>query len=316
MLFVTFPVLPEVRVLVESRTPARFNETGRRLKREELVAGAAGCSAVMMTVGDPLDAETIAALPDSVRALATYSVGHEHIDLEAARRRGIAVLNTPDVLTDATAETALFLLLGAARRGNESLRLIHSREWQGWTPVQLPGVQLSGKRCGIVGMGRIGQAIARRAEAFGMQIHYHNRRELPETLARGARYHADVDTLLPLSQILVLACPLTAATHRFLNGAALARLPDGAIVVNIARGGVVDDDALIAALESGKLAAAGLDVFNNEPHLDARYYELPQAFILPHIGSSTLEARLGMASILLDGLDRLARGQPVVNRLV
>lgn len=316
MLFVTFPVLPEVRALIESRGPARFNDTGRRVTRDELLAGVEGCSAVMATVGDPLDAGTIAALPAGVHAIGTYSVGHEHVDLEAARERGLAVFNTPDVLTDATAETALFLLLGAARRGNESLALIHSRQWQGWTPVQLPGVQLAGKRLGVLGMGRIGQAIARRAAAFGMEIHYHNRHELPASAARGAQYHAQVEAFLARCQFLVLACPLTPETAGFLDARRIAQLPERAIVVNIARGGVVDDDALIAALASGKLAAAGLDVFNNEPRLDPRYYSLPQAFILPHIGSSTREARLGMAKILLDGFEALAAGRPVSNRLV
>jgi glyoxylate reductase len=316
MLFVSFPVLPSVRALIEARRPARFNETGRRLSREELLLAAVGCDALMVTMGDRLDAAAIAALPSSVRAIATYSVGHEHIDVAAAQARGLAVFNTPDVLTDATAETALFLTLGAARRGNESLQLIHSRQWQGWTPVQLPGVQLSGKRMGIIGMGRIGQAIATRAAAFGMQIHYHNRRPLPDAQARGAVFHAQLDALLPRCQFLMLACPLTPATQHLLDEARIARLPDGAIVVNIARGNVVKDDALIAALRSGKLRAAGLDVFSNEPDLDRRYYDLPNAFILPHIGSSTVEAREGMAKILLDGLDGLLRGAPLANRLV
>jgi lactate dehydrogenase-like 2-hydroxyacid dehydrogenase len=316
VLLVTFQVLPTVRALIASRRQARFNETGRRLTAEELLQGAIGCDVLVVTATDRLTADTIAALPDSVRTIATYSVGFEHIDLEAAKARGLAVLHTPDVLTDAVAETALFLTLGAARRGNESLQLIHSRQWQGWTPVQLPGVQLAGKRFGVFGMGRIGQAIAQRAAAFGMEIHYHNRRPLPEDEARGARYHAQLETFLPLCQFLMLSCPLTPETHHFLNATRIGQLPRGAIVVNIARGNVIEDEALIAALRSGKLQAAGLDVFANEPHLDPRYFELPSAFILPHIGSSTIEAREGMATLLLDGLDRLERGQPLTNRLV
>ena len=316
MLFVTFPVLPSVRALIAARRPALFNETGRFLSREELLRGAVGCEAVLVTVPDRLDAATIAVLPDSVRTIATYSVGYEHIDLDAAKARGLAVLHTPDVLTDAVAETAIFLTLGAARRGNESLRLIHSRQWQGWSPVQLPGTQLAGKRFGVVGMGRIGQAIALRAAAFGMEIHYHNRRALAAGDAQGAHFHARLESMLPLCQFLLLSCPLTPETHHLLNAACIAQLPDGAIVVNIARGNVVEDEALIAALRSGKLCAAGLDVFANEPTIDPRYYDLPNAFILPHIGSSTLEAREGMAGILLDGLDRLERGQAVPNRLV
>ena len=315
MLLVTFPVLPSVRTLIASRRQARFNETGQRLTQEALLQGAEGCDVLMLTVGDRMDAAAIAALPASVRMIATYSVGYDHVDVAAATARGIAVFNTPDVLTDATAETAMFLVLGAARRGNESLQLIHSRQWTGWTPVQLPGVQLSGKRMGVVGMGRIGQAIAARAAAFGMEIHYHNRRPLHPSEEQGAKYHAQLDTLLPLCQFLMLACPLTPETHHLLNEERIARLPDGAIVVNIARGNVVKDDALIAALRSGKLRAAGLDVFTNEPNLDGRYYDLQNAFILPHIGSSTIEAREGMASILLDGFDALERGVSAANRL-
>lgn len=315
MLFVTFPVLTAVRALIASRREARFNETGRTLTREELLRSAAGCDVLMISIPDRLDAAAIAALPASVRTIATYSVGYEHIDVAAAKARGIAVLHTPDVLTDAVAEAALFLTLGAARRGNESLALIHSRKWQGWTPTQLPGVQLAGKRFGVVGMGRIGQAIAARAAAFGMEIHYHNRRPLAADEAMGATYHERADTFLPLCQFLMLACPLTPETFHFVNAARIARLPDGAIVINIARGDVVDDEALITALRSGKLAAAGLDVFSKEPNIDPRYYDLPNAFILPHIGSSTIEARLGMATILLDGLDGLEIGRPLTNRL-
>ncbi len=315
MIFVTFPVLPPVRALIESRREARFNETGKTLTREELLRGAAGCDVLMVSVPDKLNEETIASLPGSVRIIATYSVGYEHIDVAAAKARGIAVLHTPDVLTDAVAETALFLTLGAARRGNESLALIHSRKWQGWTPVQIPGVQLAGKRMGVVGMGRIGQAIADRAHAFGMEIHYHNRRPLPDSEAKGATYHAKVETFLPLCQFLMLACPLTPETFHFVNAARIAQLPVGAIIVNIARGNVVEDEALITALRSGKVAAAGLDVFANEPNIDPRYYDLPNAFIMPHIGSSTIEARIGMATILLDGLDGLASGKPLTNRL-
>jgi lactate dehydrogenase-like 2-hydroxyacid dehydrogenase len=315
MLLVTFPILPSVRDLIASRGKTRFVETGRRVSRAELLQAAEGCDALMVTVGDPLDAQTIAALPASVRMIGTYSVGYDHVDVAAAKARGIAVFNTPDVLTDATAETAMFLLLGAARRGNESLDLIHERRWTGWTPVQLPGVQLSGKSMGIVGMGRIGQAIALRAAAFGMRIHYHNRRPLPAAEEKGATYHASLDTLLPASQVLMLACPLTPETHHLLNEDRMARLPDGAIVVNIARGNVVKDDVLIAALQSGKVRAAGLDVFTNEPALDVRYYDLPNAFILPHIGSSTIEAREGMARILLDAFDAQEQGKPVTHRL-
>ena len=258
----------------------------------------------------------IAALPTSVRYIGTYSVGFDHIDVAAAKQRDIAVLYTPDVLTDAVAETAMLHILGAMRRVTESVDLLRSRRWQGWTPVQLPGRQLTRKRLGIFGMGRIGRAVAMRARAFGMEIHYHNTRRLPPELELGAQFHATTAAFLPHCQVLLLACPLNTQTQHFLNAARIAQLPAEAVVVNIARGAVIDDDALIPALQSGRIAAAGLDVFANEPNIDPRYYDLPNAFILPHIGSSTLEAREAMARVLLDGLDALLAGEEASNRLV
>ncbi len=314
--FVSFPVLPSVRALFEARAQACFNETQRVLTSSELLAAVADCDAVFVTATDRIDAALIAALPASVRFLGTYSVGFDHIDLAAAQQRGIAVLYTPDVLTDAVAETAMLLMLGAMRRATESIDLLRSRRWQGWTPVQLPGKQLTRKRLGVFGMGRIGRAIATRARAFGMEIHYHNTRRLPPELELGAQFHATVENFLSHSQVLLLACPLNAQTQYFLNAARIAQLPQAAVVVNIARGVVIDDDALIPALQSGRIAAAGLDVFSNEPNIDPRYYALPNAFILPHIGSSTLEAREAMACVLLDGVEALRSGVPASNRLI
>jgi lactate dehydrogenase-like 2-hydroxyacid dehydrogenase len=223
------------------------------------------------------------------------------------------VTHTPNVLNDDVADLAIGLMLCAARQLPAADRFVRAGHWlSGAMPLAR---KMSGARLGLVGMGRIGQAIATRAAAFGMEIHYHNRRPLPAAEEGGATYHARLDTLLPLSQFLMLACPLTPETHHLLDDERIARLPEGAIVVNIARGNVVKDDALIAALRSGKVRAAGLDVFTNEPNLDARYYDLPNAFILPHIGSSTIEAREGMARILLDAFDAVERGQAVSNRL-
>jgi lactate dehydrogenase-like 2-hydroxyacid dehydrogenase len=309
-------VLPSVRSLIAGRRNAVFNETGAKLSPQQMARAAHGCDAIMITGTDRVDRAAIRRLPASVKAIATYSVGHDHIDLHAAAEHELAVFNTPDVLTDAVAEIALFLLIGAARRATESLALIRSREWQGWSSIQLPGIQLCGKRLGIVGMGRIGRAVARRARAFGMELHYSRATPLTAVDFHGAVHHRNLAEMLPLSQFLLLSCQSTPDTRSLLNRNTISLLPDGAIVTNIARGDVVHDDSLIDALTTGKLLAAGLDVFANEPRLDERYLTLPNVFATPHIGSSTIEAREAMARILLDGLQELDCGRWPANRLV
>jgi lactate dehydrogenase-like 2-hydroxyacid dehydrogenase len=271
---------------------------------------------VMITVEEPLDAAAIGALPASVRAIATYSVGHEHLDLEAARARGIAVFSLPDALSEAVAEIGMFLLLGAARRATESVDLIRSRNWPGWTAIQLNGVEIFRKHLGILGMGRIGRALAARARGFEMTIHYSNRRRLAPDLEQGARYHADPRDMFGAIDALVLLAPSSPETRGFLNAERIGWLKRGAIVVNIARGNLIVDDDLIAALKSGQLFAAGLDVFNREPHLDPRYFDLPNVFMLPHIGSSTIETRRRMAAALIDQLRTWVAGGEPSNRLV
>lgn len=303
---------------VADRVTAAFDTTHLPRERpdaDEVIAALEGKDALMFTVTLPMTAGLVARLPVSVKAIGTYSVGHDHVALDACRERGIAVLNTPDVLTDAVAETALLLLLGAARRAKESLALLQSGAWRGWQPTQLNGVELSGKTLGIVGMGRIGRAIADRARAFGMAIRYHNRSRLSPDLERDAVYDADVGDLLAKSDAIVLAAPASPSTAGLIDRDRIAAMKRGAIVVNIGRGGLVDDDALIEALEDGRVGAAGLDVFNGEPALDDRYRSLPNVFATPHIGSSTVEARLRMGQCLIDGFDALRRGQPASNRI-
>lgn len=280
-----------------------------------LLAMATGADAMLCAAGDPFDAATIAALPASLRAIATFSVGTDHIDLAAARARGIAVTNTPDVLTEATAELTLLLILGAARRAAEGERMIRDNAWTGWTPTQLMGRQVSGKRLGILGMGRIGQAVARMARGFLMEVHYHNRTQLPPEREAGAIYHSVAERMLPQLDVLALTAPGGAALAKWLNAERIALLPRGAIVVNSGRGSLVDDDALIAALKTGHLAAAGLDVFANEPRLDPRYPTLPNSFLLPHLGSATVEARNGMGFRALDNLDALFAGREPPDRV-
>ncbi|UEM22461.1 D-glycerate dehydrogenase [Skermanella mucosa] len=282
---------------------------------DELVRLADGADALLVCAVDPVPAALVRALPDSVRMIATFSVGTDHIDLAAAKARGIVVANTPGVLTDATADIAFLLLLGAARRAAEGERMIREGRWDGWAPTQLIGTHVTGKRLAILGMGRIGQAMARRARGFDMEIHYHNRRRLPAAEEAGAVYHADADEMLSVADFLSIHSPATPETRHWLNADRIARLPDGAVVVNTARGTLVDDEALIAALRSGKLAAAGLDVFENEPKLHPGYAALPNTFLLPHMGSATDRTRDAMGFTALDNLDAFFAGREPPNRV-
>ncbi len=294
---------PDVEARLAASFDAVLNPEDRLYDGATLIKVSQGCDGIMCAAGDALNAETIAGLPASVRMIATFSVGYEHVDVAAAAKRGILVSNTPDVLTDATADITLLCLLGAARRAHEGTTMLRTHSWVGWTPTQLMGVHVTGKRLGILGMGRIGQAVADRARAFRMQIHYSNRSRLPPDLEKGAVFHANADDMLPHSDFLSINAPMTAATRKWVNAERIAKLPKGAIVVNTARGGVVDDEALIAALKSGRLAAAGIDVFDGEPKIHQGYYGLENAFLLPHMGSATVETRNAMGFKALDNLE-------------
>lgn len=309
-----FPDAVEARAARSFRV--RANPTDDKLTGETLLAQLAGADAALVSPVNRFDAAILDQFPPSVRIIATFSVGYDHIDVDAARNRGIIVTNTPDVLTDATADIALLLLLGAARRAYEGERLVRTDSWQSWRPTHLLGTDLGGKRLGILGMGRIGQAVARRAQAFGMRVHYHNRRALPADQAAGAEYIPDFDAFLAQCDMLSIHCPATPATLGLINAEAIARMPQGAIIVNTARGPIVDDDSLIAALQSGRLAAAGLDVFTNEPAIDPRYRALPNTFLLPHVGSATVETRNAMGFRALDNLDAFFAGQEPPDRVV
>ena len=301
---------PDVEARLAANFEAVLNPDDRLFDGPSLAKASDGCDAILCAAGDPLNAETVAKLAASIRMIATFSVGYEHVDVAAAAKRKIAVSNTPDVLTDATADIAMLCLLGAARRAHEGTTMLRTHHWVGWSPTQLMGVHVTGKRLGILGMGRIGQAMADRARAFRMTIHYSNRSRLPPDVEKGAIFHADADAMLPHCDFLSINAPLTATTRKWVNAERIARLPKGAVVVNTARGGVVDDDALIAALKAGHLAAAGLDVFDGEPRIHAGYYGLENAFLLPHMGSATVETRNAMGFKALDNLEAfLLRGQ-------
>nr|WP_263969089.1 D-glycerate dehydrogenase [Roseomonas sp. SXEYE001]MCV4210138.1 D-glycerate dehydrogenase [Roseomonas sp. SXEYE001] len=298
-------VLPEAVEARAARDYAIRRPEGpdRTLESAAILTAAKGCAGILCAAGDGLDAETIARLPDSVRIIATFSVGTDHIALDAAKARGVAVTNTPDVLSVATAEIAMLLILMCARRAGEAERMLRAREWTGWAPTQLMGVTLEGKRLGILGMGRIGQELARMARGMGMQIHYRNRTRLPPQEELGATFHGNDDSFLAACDVLSMHIPGGAATKNWLDAARIARLPRGAIVVNTGRGTTVDDGALCDALRSGHLRAAGLDVFAGEPAIFEGYHSAPNVTLLPHLGSATIETRDAMGFRCLDNLD-------------
>jgi glyoxylate reductase len=295
---------------------ARLNTEDKLYGAEELLARVKGCDALLPCPTDRINADVVGALPEQLKVIATFSVGYEHIDVAACKARGIVVGNTPDVLTDATADIALLLMLGAARRAYEGERMVREATWGAWEPTGMLGVHMTGKRLGVYGMGRIGQAVARRARAFDMVVHYHNRTRLAPAQEQGATFHARAEDMMPHCDFLSINAPATPATAGFLNAARIALLPDRAIVVNTSRGPLVDDEALIAALKSGKLAAAGLDVYTGEPNINPGYRPLKNAFLLPHLGSATTETRNAMGFKALDNLDAFFAGRPLPARVV
>jgi lactate dehydrogenase-like 2-hydroxyacid dehydrogenase len=275
-----------------------------------MLSAAEGADALFITPADRLDSGFFQNVSPTVKVVATFSVGFEHIDLEAAARRKIPIAYTPGINSDATADIAMLLLLGASRRAYEAQELVRSGAWKPLSPDMLLGWQVGGKVLGILGMGRVGQAVARRARGFGMKIHYCNGTALPAEIAGDAVYHKDPPDLLRVSQFLSLHAPETPQTRHFLNSEAISLLPPGAIVVNTARGGLVVDDDLIAALKSGRIAAAGLDVFEGEPKLNPEYISLKNTFLLPHIGSATIETRTAMGMLCLDNIEAVLNGRP------
>jgi lactate dehydrogenase-like 2-hydroxyacid dehydrogenase len=294
---------------IEARAAASYAVTRWHPAGPGLVELSQDADALFCGPADRLDAALIDALSDSVRVIGTFSVGFEHIAVAAARARGIKVVNTPGVLSDATAEFTMLLILAAARRAGESERQLRAGSWLGPPSPTFLGTQVSGKRLGIFGMGRIGQVLARMAAGFDMQLHYRNRRRLPPELEAGARWHETDAAFLAACDVLALCAPGGSETRHWLNSDRIAQLPRGAIVVNTARGSLVDDAALTAALRDGHVAAAGLDVFAEEPLVPADYLALENVVLTPHIASATWETRNAMGNLVLDGIGAVLAGQ-------
>ncbi len=320
--------MPEKPVLWITRkiTPAAYQRAERDFETiinasdvpptaDDIVAMSSKVDAILCCPSEKFSAEVAARLNGRLKIIANHSVGVDHCDVSALKARNIAVTNTPDVLSEATAEIALLLMLGAARRAVEAERTVRQGKWDHWNMAFMIGKQVSGSRLGIIGMGRIGQTMARFARGLGMEIHYHNRSRLAPDLEEGAHYHATLDTLLPVSDFLSLHCPATPQNNRFMNAARFAQMPDGGVFVNTARGSLVDEDALLHALDSGKLFAAGLDCFETEPGGNPAFCSRENIFMLPHIGSATFKTRDAMGFRALDNLDAFFAGRKPLDLL-
>jgi glyoxylate reductase len=290
---VTRTLLPAVEKRMAELFDTRFNADDVPLTRDALVAAMADCDVLVPTVTDTIDASIIAAAPPRLKLIASYGAGVNHIDLAAAKAKGIMVTNTPGVFTDDTADLTMALILNVPRRLGEGHRAMRNGEWSGWSPTGMLGHRIGGKTLGIIGLGRIGEAVAMRAKAFGMNIIYNKRSRLPASVEDelGVTFEPDIDRLVARSDIITLHCPLTTDTNKIINADRIAHMKPNAYVINSSRGELIDEDALIEALQSGRIAGAGLDVYTHEPAVDSRFLSIANAVLLPHLGSATVEGR-------------------------
>ena len=290
---VTQRLLPATEARMGELFQARFSTSDRPMSRDELVAAMQDADVIVPTVTDRIDAALIEAAGPQLGLIASFGAGTDHIDLHAARARKIIVTNTPGVFTNDTADMTMALILSVPRRFVEGGRILRSGEWSGWAPSTLLGHRIGGKTLGIVGMGRIGQAVAHRARAFGMSVIYHNSHRLPEAAEQmlGARFEPDLDALAADADVITLHCPSSPETHHLIDARRLALMKPDVYLVNTARGDLIDEDALIEALENDRIGGAGLDVYAHEPAVDPRLVALSNVSLLPHLGSATFEGR-------------------------
>jgi glyoxylate reductase len=298
---------PGVAPLVEAGLGVAYREVDDPPGRDELLALVAGAEGILCLLTERIDAEVLDAAGPQLAVVANMAVGYDNIDVAACRARDVVVTNTPDVLTDATADLTLALLLAAARRLGEGERLVRARQWEGWKPGQLLGMGLDGKTVGIIGMGKIGTAVARRCRGFGMRVVYHNRRPSPDAATVDATL-VELAALLARADIVVLTVPSTPETRHLIDAGALAAMKPGSILINTARGPLVDEAALLDALRRGHLRAAGLDVYEREPAIEAGLFELDNVVLLPHLGSATDEARGAMVTLACRNLAAVLGG--------
>ena len=297
---------------------AELNQTDTPLSREELKQAVARAHVLVPTVTDRLDEEIISAAGPQLKLIASFGTGVDHIDLKAARKAGIIVTNTPGVLTEDTADVVMALILSVPRRLAEGDALVRSGEWNGWAPTGMLGHRINGKRLGIIGLGRIGQAVARRARGFGMSIHYHNRHPVHPEIEQEleATYWQDIDQMISRMDIISINCPYTPETHHLLSRDRLSKMPNHSYLVNAARGGIVDETALTELLAQGQIAGAGLDVYENEPDITSALMAMPNVVLLPHIGSATIEGRLSMGDKVIINIRTYIDGHSPPDRVI
>jgi len=306
-IFVTRKLLKENEDKLKELFDVTLNTNDKIYKPEEIIEQSKGFDGILSSVTDPINADTISKLSESIKIIANGAVGFGNIDIKAAREKNITVTNTPDVLTDATADIQILLLLGASRKAYEGRLAAEKQDWK-WSWDFLLGKQMSNKRLGILGMGRIGRAVAKRAKAFGMEIHYHNRSKLSSELEDGAIYHDTLKGLFEQSEFLSVNCPATPETIKILNKETLGYLKKNTVIGNAARGDVVDDDAMVEAIKNGIVFAYGLDVYNGEPKIHPEYLKLKNIFLLPHLGSATKRTRWDMAYRATRNLEQFFSG--------
>jgi len=292
----------------------KLNENDNILSKEEIINRSQGCDGVLSSITDKFDSDLIFKLPNTIKIISNFAVGFGNIDINAAKERNIVVTNTPEVLTDATAEIAMLILLGAARRAKEGSEWVSKKNWK-WSADFLMGKQLSGGRLGILGMGRIGRAVADRARSFGMKIHYYNRSRLDKNLEKDAVYHKSLESLLSVSDFFSINCPATKETKNIINKNNIKYFPNGAVVSNSARGDMINDDDMVEALKNGKIFSLGIDVYNGEPNIHPEYLTLPNVYVLPHLGSSTEKTRTTMADLAIKNIDEFFNKGKCVNKV-
>ena len=300
---VTRKLLKENEEKLKQLFDAKLNSKDEIYTSDKILELSKDCDGILSVITDQFNKEIIDKLSPSVKIISNYAVGFGNIDVDAATKKNIIVTNTPEVLNDSTADIAILLLLGASRKVLEARRAAELQNWK-WAADFLLGKQMSNRRLGILGMGRIGRSVAKRARGFGMEIHYHNRNQLPKELEEGAIYHKTIKDLFKQSDFLSINCPATKETNKLINKETIAFLPDKVVIGNAARGDIVDDDAMIEALKSKKVFAFGLDVYNGEPKIHPEYLKLDNIFLLPHLGSATKRTRWDMAYRATENLER------------
>ena len=293
---------------------AKLNLNDEIYSQEKLIKLSQGYDGILSSLTDKIDEKVINSLSPSIKIISNFAVGFGNIDHEAAKKRSIIVTNTPDVLTDATAEIGMLLILGACRRASEGIEFARKQNWK-WSADFLIGKQLTGSKLGILGMGRIGRAIAKIAKTFGMEIHYKNRSKLNPELEMGATYHETIKSLFSVSDVLSICCPANKETKDIINKETLEYFPTGAIITNVARGDMIDDQAMLEALTNRKIYAIGLDVYKGEPKIHPGYLDQPTAFILPHLGSATKKTRTAMANLAIDNIEEYFSSGKCINTI-